>query len=419
MNRLSSLRLSACLALGLAGSPAVLAQSTDEAEIDRIGAAPTPELGGTDKGPIGSAEFQALYKSYEGRPLDPMTYIGAEWLDMDPEFVQGCRTGVHLVYLRQYNKARAHFQALGKAFPNSAVAEVIEVLVWQALMLENFDFKYENQYQLASKKSKQKLQEAMLVSGNDAWEYFLLAGLLGIDSIHAMRHDDFVVALNRGYEAMKAVKKVKTLAPNFKDMLLGDGLFNYWVSVISMSSKLIPDTGDNRKLGISQMMTVEEQGVFLGPPATLGLTFTWIEEGKKDKALASALKAHASYPDNVVNNLVLGRIYMYSKKYADADRIYDQVLAASPKNQRVHYYKARLYLRWNKLPQAKTAFDNYLAFTDIGTEERAWALYYKGSLMYRQKNYAEAENLYKQAWKLGKIKRAQSKLKHIQEKHKG
>ena len=41
---------------------------------------------------------------------------------------------------RTIANARQHVGALGKKDPNSAVAEVVQVLVWQALMLENFDF---------------------------------------------------------------------------------------------------------------------------------------------------------------------------------------------------------------------------------------------------------------------------------------
>ena len=271
--------------------------------------------------------------------------------------------GLDRIYLRDYKGARAKFGQMNKDFPGMVIGPVGDVLVWQALMLENFDFKFETQYQTASRQARQQLEQAVVTPGNEAWEYFLLAGMLGIESIHTMRHEEYAKALSRGYEAMKAVRKCQELAPDFVDIQLGDGLFDYWATVISRSTKLLPNTGDKRPEGIRQMMRVQERSLFLRAPATLALTFTWIEEGKRAKALESALRNYALYPKNIINNQVLGRVFMYNRKYADAERIFKEVQATDPKNQRSHYYLGRLYVRWGKLDAALASLATYLAFT--------------------------------------------------------
>ena len=45
--------------------------------------------------------------------------------------------------------------------------------MWQVLMLENFDFKYEMQYKNSFDTAVQDLQRASVQPGNDAWENFL------------------------------------------------------------------------------------------------------------------------------------------------------------------------------------------------------------------------------------------------------
>lgn len=366
----------------------------------------------------GHAEFIKKLERYSGREQPAIVYYGAEILKMDPQFVVDGRSGLEKLYLRDYKGAKAHFDGMTARWPGTALAPVGQVLVWQAMMLENFDFKYEAQYQNSYKRARQELEEAMLQPGNEGWENFIFAGILGIDAIHVMRHEDYMTALNRGYEAMKYVKKSKELAPDFPDTMLGDGLFNYWVSVISMSSKAIPDIGDRRQQGIQQMMKVESEGVFLGPPATLGLTFTWIEENKRKEALVSALRNHRAYPDNVINNLVLSRVYMSNRNFAESEKVLRGVLTVAPENQRAHYYLGRLYLRWNKIAQAQASFDRYLAFQDVSDYDRAVTLYYVGTIHSRQKDYAKAEEYYRQAWKLGKIKRARYRLDSMKEQGK-
>ena len=397
--------------------PATDEDETKGADVgDTISGDHPPELKAEATSTQPHTAFEQKLATYEGRPLPAIVYYGAQVLKMDPQFVADCRLGLEKLYLRDYKGAKAHFDGMGAKWPGTALAPVGQILVWQAMMLENFDFKYESQYQTSYKRARQELEEALLQPGNEAWENFILAGILGIDAIHVMRHEDYMTALNRGYEAMKYVKKAKELAPGFSDAILGDGLFNYWVSVISMSSKAIPDIGDRRQQGIQEMKTVEAEGVFLGPPATLGLTFTWIEENKNKEALASALRNHNAYPDNVINDLVLSRVFMYNRKYADSERTLQHVLAVAPDNERAHYYLGRLYLRQSKNDLAEASFGKYLAFSDVSDYDRAVALYYLGVVHTRHKDLAKAEECYKQAWKLGRIKRAKSRLDRMKDK---
>jgi tetratricopeptide (TPR) repeat protein len=364
----------------------------------------------------GAASFQARLAVHEGKQHPPLAYLGGEQLGVDPAFIADCQLGLDKIFLRDYQGARAHFTGLAKKYPGWGIAPVGDLLVWQALMLENFDFRFEGQYQTALRRSRTELETSINMPGNEAWEYFLLAGVLGIDSIHTMRKEEWLKALNRGYEAMKMVSKVKERAPDFVDVEIGDGLFNYWVTVVSRTTKAIPDTEDKRPLGIQQMQRVEREGVFLSAPATLAMTYTWIEEGKYKRALQTSMRNQKRYPNNVINNLVAGRVYMYNKQYDKSESTLQSVLQVDKNNRRVHYYLARLYIRWKKLDQALASLDRYLKFTDLSKYDRASALYYKGVIAQRREQYAQAKDYYTQAVKLAKLGRAKRRLEHLKEK---
>lgn len=363
--------------------------------------------------PPGQAAYEAKIAEHQGREYGPEAYIAQEVIGLDPKFTHDARNGLHLIYLRDYKGARAQFFDLGKNFPGWGIGPVGEVLVWQALMLENFDFRFEVQYQTALRKSQAELQAAMGLPGNDAWEFFLMAGVLGIDSIHTMRHEEWMKALSRGYEAMKMVARVKELAPDFVDIRVGDGLFNYWVTVVSKATKAIPDMGDKRIEGVSDMRRVESQGLFLAPAATLALTFTWIEEGHKAQALKTAQRNAKRYPNNIINNLVLGRVLMHNNRFAQSEKMFKQVQTTDPKNRRSHYYLARLYLRWKKVEQAIASLDSYLAFGGLDKRDRGMALYYKGVAYQRLKQWDQAEAAYKESWKTSRLERAKRRLENL------
>ncbi len=347
-----------------------------------------------------------------GRLFSDKAYEGARVLNVDVEFVSDCLTAIEMLYERDYKGAKGAFEAAGTKWPGSGMGPIGSVLVFQALMLENFDFRYESQYELAAKRARQQLQEALEIPGNEAWEYFIYGGVLGVDAIHTMRKGSYLTALNRGIEAMKSVKKAKQLAPEFKDVLLGDGLYNYWRTVISKSVKGLPDFGDHRAQGIAQLQEVEREGIFLGPAASFALTYTWLEEGALKRALATAQGIQRKYPDNVVNNLLVGRLYMYRRMYSNSEQTFLHILKISPDNQRAHYYMCRLYLRTKRLKLAEEHIDKYLAF-DLDKDYQSRALYSKGLIYYRRKNYAKAEELLNQAWKIGKLKRAKRRIEKI------
>ena len=109
-------------------------------------------------------------------------------------------------------------------------------------------------------------------------------------------------------------------------------------------------------------------------------------------------------------------MFMYNRKYAEAERIFKEVQATDPKNQRSHYYLGRLYVRWGKLDAALASLTTYLAFTDLSDAHRGYALYYKGQVHYRKKQLDQAEAAWKQAWKVGKIKRAKTRLEKLEER---
>ena len=284
-------------------------------------------------------------------------------------------------------------------------------------MIENFDFKYSDQYEVAFTETKHRLDAELKEPGNEAWEQFLLGGMLGLDAIHTMRNGNFVSSLAKGFDAIRALDRCKELAPEFKDVLLGDGIYNYWRSVVTMHSKVLPSFGDHRQEGIEQMMEAEHHGIFVRAPASLSLAFSYLEERELKRALGYSLKASRHYPDNVINNLFQARIYVYMRNYSSAERVLKGILETVPDNERSHYYLAIVYARTQRLPDAKQELDVYLAF-DLIPEYEAQAHYRQGNILFRMKDYDQAERCYKEAWKADKHKGAKRRLARMKKMRK-
>jgi tetratricopeptide (TPR) repeat protein len=336
-------------------------------------------------GPVQDGEFPAE------------AYRAAEALHVQPAFAHGVQTGLDLVYRRDYSGARDHFAGLDAAFPDTVSRSLGDVVVWQALMLENFDYRYDKQYWTASKQARADLAKAEGIPGNEAWEALVRATVVGIESIHTMRQESYLPALQLAFQSMNAIEACRAAAPEFVDLKLADGIYNYWRTVVTMQSKLLPDFGDHRVEGIEQMRLVEQHGVFIAPLASLALAYTWLEEGDAEKALAATQVNRARYPDNVINNTMAGMVLHQLRRYDEAITAYDRILAADPKNDRVHYWRGVTFLKTSRLAEAETELKRYLESAFLDKWQRSYGLYRLGQVQGRLEHYAEAMKYYQEA----------------------
>ena len=335
-----------------------------------------------------------------GTEFAPSIYVGAKALGLEPAYVDSLRTGLERLYQRDYAGTRVHFQKMETASPGRGLDAFADVLVYQAMMFENYDFRFEKQWEGASRSSRATLDIAIAGPGPHPLEQFLLTGVSGIEAIHAMRKESYFGGLRLAFEAMDHAQAVRDEAPGFPDLLLADGLYDYWRTVITESSRVLPHFGDHRAEGIAAMKAVEEHGVFLGPPATLSLVFSWVEEGRTEDAAASCEKLRAVYPHSVINNLTTGRTYISLHKYDTALAIFEDVRATDPTNQFVYYYKGVAEMRAGKLADADVSLNTYLAFPSLLSWQTSNTLYRLGQLRYKEKKYEDAEAYWQRAVKV-------------------
>lgn len=391
------------------------AQSTDgvgvEEDIERpLGTArrvplEVPESWGN---PLADPDLSA--EKFRDLPFEPQAYRGAEQLGLEPEYVHEVRKGLDLLFRRQFDAAVAHLHAVDERFPGTAIGPVGEVLSWQAQMLENFDYEFDAEYEEAAARAHKALDVTLADPAHQGWDHTLMASMVGIEAIHTMRKQRYLPALQLALDAMSHAGKAREAAPEFRDLMLADGMYHYWRTVVTQSSRMLPDFGDYRVQGIEEMKEVERTGVFLAEPATLSLAFSYIEEGELKLAATACARNARKYPDNIVNNLVLGQVQTYQRRYADAMATFDHVLETNPANKRVRYWRGVTLLRSGHTPEAMVELRAYLNFEYLEDYQRSGAHYRLGQAYYRLKDYLEAERQYGLALKLYAHKGAKSAL---------
>jgi len=384
------------------------AEDDDELHENTVSGAKGPSAEAPVDVPVGPDDDKA------GRAYSPLTYKTAEVLTIDLAFAERCRGAVELIYARRYKEAKTELDKLSVEYPTTGIGPSGIAVIYQALMFENFDFRYEKQYKLTHASALRQIADGQRTPGNEAIEFLLLAGMQGLDAIHKMRRAEYLPAISLGIDAVRSLAEVKRVAPNFVDPLMGDGMYMYWRTVIARTTPLLPDGPDEREAGKALMRQVEKEGVLFSPAATLALTYAYLEERDLRNALARTMYGREKYPNNVINNMTAGRVLSQMRRYDDAVRMYRDVLATAPDNQRSHYHLGVVYSRQARSTEAETAFRTYVAFADPPAEAKGQAWYRLGLLYTRQQRTDDARAAFQQAVAVGKNEAARKALTKLQ-----
>ncbi len=308
-----------------------------EAPADMVEAVPT----GATPAPKTDDQDTAPPPDMTPRELD--IWRMARLLDVPYPLLKAGVDGLEELYARRYLKARAVFEELEEAYPESAVGPFGLAVLAQARMAENLDFSQDEAYQKAFKVVIERIDAAIDDHQSLAWNYFMRGTVLGMNSFYNYRQDKVLAAIKDGWIGINDLERARKLEPDFVDPILGVGLYNYWRSVVTIWFKNLPFFPDRRKEGLEQMIYARDHGVFAPPLARLSLAFSFYESRRIDDALKESLALYEAYPDNIINLQVLGRLYMRKHKHRKAEKTLLRVLEIDPSNVQVHYALGYLY----------------------------------------------------------------------------
>jgi tetratricopeptide (TPR) repeat protein len=324
--------------------------------------------------------------------------------------------GLDLIYQRRYPEALQHFEGVGIDFPDSPVGPIGRALVHQSAMFENYDFSRERAYQTEISEFKARLVPAQRSSRTPEWISFLNAVYLGVDAMYDVRKKHYVRAFDKAWDALEEVKRVRRGAPEFKDVELALGLYNYWRTVITEAVKVLPTFADRREEGLAQIRSAREHGLLAAIPASFALTFSLIEKGELKAAIAEGKRAEAEYPDSLLNQLILAQAYRRADDFDQSLALLKQLFAKHSDVPRIGFAIAEVhYKSRSNNPDAKAAYLRYLK-SDPVPGYQAYTLYRLGQLESRARNYEAAIRLYEQALDIEpKFKRAKKRIEDARE----
>lgn len=341
-------------------------------------------------------------------------FTGENPLDVPRAEFQAAQEGMELIYQRRLGDALDVFEAAGMDFPDSPLGSVGTAVVYQAIMFENYDFSLDRAYLQESAESDKRFERVARSPDKKAWNLFLLAVHQGVGAMYHVRHLDYLSGFNLAWEALENVKKVERLAPEFQDVKLALGLYNYWRTAYTDQVEFLPSFGDHRAEGLAQMRLARDKGLLAPAPASLALAYSLMESKDYEGALKESLWCRERYPTSVLNEMTLAQIYRNLKRYDEALAALEGARKIAPENGRLWWQIGETHYKSRRNNEAAMeAFKKYLESGPL-PEYQAHTHYRLGLLERRQRHYELAIHHLEQAvaaWP--KFKSAGVKLEQV------
>jgi tetratricopeptide (TPR) repeat protein len=298
----------------------------------------------------------------------------AQWALMRTDADQAVRTGVRHIYNLEFDSASVEFQKVIRAYPNHPVGYFLDAMVdW-------WDIATNPRNKRTDERFLKKIDRIIVIcdsildqNENDIVGLFFKGGIIGFRGRYYVTRNEWVSAVADGKRALDIVQKCQQVAPGNRDVMLGTGIYHYFVEAI-------PERYPAVKPLISFMPAGDKR--------------TGIAELK----LAAQSARYASTEAKVV---LLQLYYGLEKNYTEAFVLAQQLATDYPKNSMFQTYLARCYVQlgnyekmeelWrfvlNSCIDKKVGYDNYTARE---------SMYYIGVALMQRGKYDDAlKYLYK------------------------
>lgn len=269
--------------------------------------------------------------------------------------------GRELIFHRKYDEAIAYFKKLEQEDPNSVLGSFGQMAVWQSRMFENYDFRFDKEFQEVSERNKALVQKILDQKDASAWELFLSGASAGLRAFYLMRRDSPFKALGESSKSHKALERALEKDPSFKDVYLGLGMYDFWRSVFTNRIKILPFFSDKRAEGLAQIEKSYREGRVVGALSAASMAFCFYEQRNAAKAIPYLQDILKSYPENVIAKNLLADFYILQARYPEAHALLDGMLKTTPEVITPKFMKGYAYYREGNYPEARRFYEDFLA----------------------------------------------------------
>ena len=280
--------------------------------------------------------------------------------------------GIDLIYSLEFDRAEAFFDSVIVAETDNPVGYFFRAMTaWWRVLIDLDDRSHDEAFYQHLKQCIKICDQRLKEDPNDFDAILFKGGSIGFRGRLRGDRGQYLKAANDGRRCLPLLKRSRTLEPDNKDILFGQGIYNYFAAVVPDQFPivkpimwLLPD-GDKEE-GIRQLEEVAREGRYARTEALYFLAQIYrLFEKDNQRALPYMEALFQSYPQNALFQRYLARVRVETGHWDEALPLYKDYIQRYAANQtgyhirgsiEAHYYIGRRAFIHRRLPAALAAF---------------------------------------------------------------
>ena len=279
--------------------------------------------------------------------------------------------GIDLIYSLKFAEADRYFEGIIAADPDNPLGYFfLAMATWWRVLIDLESRAHDRAFYALLDRCIEVCDRRLKRDPEDFDAVLFKAGAIGFRGrLRGDRHQ-FLRAARDGIKSLPLLETSRKLEPANKDILFGQGIYNYFAEVIPLKypvvrpiTWLLPE-GDRTK-GLQQLQQVAREGRYARTEALYFLAQIYrIFEKDKRSALKYLEQLYRRYPDNALFHRYLARTLIDVGQWNRGTALYEEAIRRSREGRTGYhvrgqvealYYVGRSALHWRRLEEAKTA----------------------------------------------------------------
>ena len=262
---------------------------------------------------------------------------------------QRVQDGIDLIYQLRFEAADEHFATFIAADPGNPLGHFFHAMVdWWRVLIDLEDESGDEAFYARLARCIEVCDRRLAEDADDFEAVLFKGGAIGFRGRLRGDRDQFLHAARDGLRSLPLLKKSRQMEPANKDILFGQGIYNYFRVVIPERHPVVKafiwmlDDGD-RELGLRQLEEVAREGRYARAEARYFLAqIHRVFEDDPGTALRYLEQLHGQYPDNALFHRYRARVLVDLRRWDEAVALYRQAIERAERGQRGYHARCHI-----------------------------------------------------------------------------
>ena len=284
-----------------------------------------------------------------GAGRDEVERMGADRGYTIREYDPRVQKSIDLIYSLRFEEADSYFEKVIAAEPDNPLGHFFLAMVtWWRVLSDLEDRRHDEAFYALLEQCIAVCDRRLERDANDFDAILFKGGAIGFRGrLRGDRHQ-YLKAARDGLRCLPLLRASQKLEPTNKDILFGQGIYNYFAEVIPQRYPIVRpvmwflEKGEREK-GLQQLEEVAESGLYARTEAIYFLArIHRVFEKDKYAAQVHLERLYRHYPDNALFHRLLARNLVELGQWKRGTALYEEVIGHSEKGRAGYHVRGHI-----------------------------------------------------------------------------